>query len=86
MKFKQFILVISFFIFSIVSYAHGDVEADYHFTENKGQLIQKVKYHCKLSIGDIYFEKNKFMFDIYSGEDIEKAYMYRLNTHCYLIK
>lgn len=77
MKLKQFILVISFFIFSIVSYAHGDVEADYHFTENKGQLIQKVKYHCKLSIGDIYFEKNKFMFDIYSGEDIEKAYMYR---------
>ena len=79
MNFKQLILAKLLLVFSIVSFSHGGGEADYHFTENVGQLDQKVKYHCKLHIGDIYFEKNQFIFDLSSAEDINKAYDIRHN-------
>jgi len=69
---KKFILIISFLIFSFLATAHEKQDADYHFTENIGQLDEKVKYHCKLHIGDIYFEKNKFTFDLYSAEDLKR--------------
>ncbi|MDF1672440.1 MAG: PKD domain-containing protein [Vicingaceae bacterium] len=60
------------FLISIVALAHGKQQSDYHFTENKGQLNQTVKYHTKLHIGDIYFEANKFTFDMYSADDIAR--------------
>ncbi|PJB13762.1 MAG: hypothetical protein CO118_12145, partial [Flavobacteriales bacterium CG_4_9_14_3_um_filter_32_8] len=71
MKIKKIILVIPLLL-SLLSLARGDQESDYHFTENKGQLNQKVKYHCKLHIGDVYFEKNQFTFDMYAAEDFDR--------------
>jgi len=71
-RFSKLFFFTVFLISSIITYAHDNQESDYHFTQNAGQLNQKVKYHCKLHIGDIYFEKNKFTFDMYSAEDIEQ--------------
>ena len=56
--------------------AYG-VKSDFHFTENKGQLNQKVYFHTKLHLGDIYFEKNTFTFDLYSAKDLDKAHKLR---------
>ena len=72
MKLKQLVLIIPVLFFSFGLSAHGNQESDYHFTENLGQLDQRVKYHCKLHIGDVYFGKSQFTFDLYSGEDIDR--------------
>ncbi len=73
MKTKQAILALIYLMFTVFSFAHNDAqESDYHFTENVGQLNAKVKYHCKLHIGDVYFENNQFTFDMYSAEDFNR--------------
>ena len=33
---------------------YESTSSDFHFTENKGQLISSVKYHCKLHPDDIF--------------------------------
>jgi gliding motility-associated-like protein len=53
-------------------FAHNDDDSDYHFTKNEGQLPSNVKFHTKLHIGDVYYESNKFTFDMYSAEDITR--------------
>ena len=53
------------------------VKSDFHFTENKGQLDQKVQFHTKLHLGDIYFEKTAFTFDLCAAEDLDKAHEFR---------
>ncbi len=72
--------IVSLFVLILIctfSFGHGGGDADFHFTENLGQLNDKARFHCKLHIGDIYFERNKFTFDLYSAEDIEKLYKVR---------
>ena len=76
MKVKQLILIIPLLIISILTLAHGNQESDYHFTENKGQLNQKVKYHCKFHLGDIYFQDNQFTFDLFSAEELSDLYQH----------
>jgi len=46
----------------------------YHFTENIGQLDSKVKYHSKIHVGDVYLEPNKFVFDMFSGDELDAFY------------
>jgi gliding motility-associated-like protein len=77
MNIKHAFLIILFSILSAVAFSHSGEEANYHFTANAGQLDQKVKFHCKLHVGDIYFEKNQFTFDLSSGEDLNRAYNIR---------
>jgi hypothetical protein len=60
-----------------LSIAHNEKESDYHFTENKGQLDNKVKFHSKIHVGDIFFEKNAFTFDLFNAEDLDLAYKVR---------
>jgi gliding motility-associated-like protein len=62
---------------NVISFAHEQKESDYHFTENKGQLDSKVKYHAKIHVGDIFFEKNAFTFDLFNAEDLDLAYKVR---------
>ena len=69
MRFK--ILAISFVLFSIAVNAQ---EASFDFNENKGQLDKRVKYHCKLHIGDIFFKDNQFTFDLFSAEELSEFY------------
>lgn len=64
-------------LISAVTFAHGEKQSDYHFTENKGQFDHVVKYHTKLHVGDIYFGSNSFTFDLYSPEDLDFAYNVR---------
>lgn len=69
---KRIFILALVVLFTSLAYAHGDQEADYHFTQNIGQLSKNVKYHTKLHIGDVYFEANQFTFDMYSAEDITR--------------
>ena len=59
--------------------AAADLKSDFHFTENRGQLISSVKYHCKLHIGDIFFKDNQFSFDLFSVEQLDRAHEFRHN-------
>ena len=77
MKFKHFTVLVTLLISTSLSFSHGHDEADYHFTENIGQLDQKVKFHCKLHIGDVYFERNQFTFDLFSVDDLDRLYKIR---------
>lgn len=70
------ILVVIFLSTSFNVFSH-ETKSDFHFTENKGQFDDRVQYHTKLHIGDIFFEKNIFTFDLYSPEDLEFAHEYR---------
>ncbi|HRN42548.1 MAG TPA: hypothetical protein PK649_10820, partial [Vicingus sp.] len=64
-------------VVNVIAFAHNYKESDYHFTENKGQLDNKVKYHAKIHVGDIFFEKNAFTFDLFNAEDLDLAYKVR---------
>ena len=57
----------------LIGNAQHDVTT-FHFTENIGQLDSKVKYHSKLHVGDVYFENNKFVFDMFSGDELDAFY------------
>lgn len=76
MKIKLLYLLSFLVIVNGAVFAH-EKESNFHFTENIGQLDQKVKYHLKLHIGDIFFEQNQFTFDLYSGEDVDRLYAIR---------
>ena len=55
------------------SHAQHDLTT-FHFTENIGQLDSKVKYHSKIHVGDVYLENNKFVFDMFSGDELDAYY------------
>ena len=57
----------------LTSNAQHDVTT-FHFTENIGQLDSKVKYHSKIHVGDVYLESNKFVFDLFSGDELDAFY------------
>ena len=63
----------------LIEKVHESTSSDFHFTENKGQLISSVKYHCKLHIGDIFFKDSQFSFDLFSADDLDKAHDLRHN-------
>ncbi|MCC7332973.1 MAG: PKD domain-containing protein, partial [Flavobacteriales bacterium] len=60
-----------------VAIAHNNTESEYHFTENKGQLDSRAKFHAKIHVGDIFFENNAITFDLFNAEDLDKAYKLR---------
>ena len=65
---------------TIIDEVHESTSSDFHFTENKGQLTSRVKYHCKLHIGDIFFKDSKFSFDLFSADELDKAHDLRHNN------
>ena len=77
----QVLIILTFFPIIALGQNKQDQDyhpkSDFHFTENKGQLNQKVYFHTKLHLGDIYFEKNTFTFDLYSAKDLDKAHKLR---------
>ncbi|PCI94104.1 MAG: hypothetical protein COB15_15025, partial [Flavobacteriales bacterium] len=79
MKLKYIVLTLALLISSSIFYAHGGKEIAFHFTKNAGQLNSKALYHCKLHLGDIYFEKSQFTFNLSSAEDIDRLYEIRHN-------
>ena len=87
MKRTLFILCLSLLLIHQNGSAYHDfgeeivygVKSDFHFTENKGQLISSVKYHCKLHIGDIFFKDNQFSFDLFSADELDKVHDLRHN-------
>jgi len=96
MRFK--FLVVLFFLISIVIKAQ-EQKASFDFNENKGQLNEDVKYHCKLHIGDVYFKDNVFSFDLFSAKELDDYYNHKhgekeehsdvlgvLNKHIYNMK
>ena len=76
---KKILFAILFIISASLVFAHGkeNTNADFHFTENIGQLNHAVKYHTKLHMGDIYFQSNAITFDLYSEKDLDALYKAR---------
>jgi gliding motility-associated-like protein len=99
MKIKQLILILPLLVFSFIALSQAQ-ESSFDFNENKGQLNETIKYHCKLHIGDIYFKDNQFAFDLFSAEELDGFYNHKhhkeeeghveetkiLNKHVYNMK
>ncbi|MGB0882082.1 MAG: PKD domain-containing protein [Vicingaceae bacterium] len=93
---KSLFLLVIVLVSSFVSFAQQ--EASFDFNENKGQLDESIKYHCKLHIGDIFFKDNQFTFDLFSAEELNEFYSHKhhdekeeghssvLNKHVYNMK
>jgi gliding motility-associated-like protein len=60
------------------AYSHGTFQS-LNFAENKGQLDAKVRYHCKLHLGDLYLEKNAFTIDLFSPRELDYYYDFAHN-------
>ena len=71
----QFFLIL--LLFSSIALKAQEQKASFDFNENKGQLDETVKYHCKLHIGDIFFKDNQFSFDMYSAEELDEHYSHK---------
>ena len=67
------IIVLLVLLVGLRSHAQHDLTT-FHFTENIGQLDSKVKYHSKIHVGDVYLENNKFVFDMFSGDELDAYY------------
>ena len=63
-----FLIILPFFHF-----AHDGIKNGFHFTENKGQLKSNVLYHCELPTGNLFLEKDRFTFDIFSSEEMNSV-------------
>ena len=72
MKLKFLLFIFVLLNSTVVSFSQE--EASFDFNENKGQLDETIKYHCKLHIGDIYFKDNQFSFDLFSAEELDEFY------------
>jgi gliding motility-associated-like protein len=75
MKFKALFLILILLVSSKGTFSQG--EASFDFNENKGQLDESIKYHCKLHIGDIFFKDNQFTFDLFSAEELDEIYSHK---------
>ena len=67
------IIVLLVLLVGLSGNAQHDVTT-FHFTENVGQLDSKVMYHSKIHVGDVYLESNKFVFDLFSGDELDAFY------------
>lgn len=59
------ITILAFLFFSLPLFGHNDIQKGFHFTENKGQFDSRVEYQCRLHLGNLFLEKNKFTFDLF---------------------
>jgi len=75
MKLKFLLFIFILLSATVVSFSQE--EASFDFNENKGQLDESIKYHCKLHIGDIYFKDNQFSFDLFSAEELDGFYNHK---------
>ncbi|CAG5087235.1 DUF7948 domain-containing protein [Parvicella tangerina] len=66
---KLYILKAAAFLFILLFaapfFAHNDIQRGFHFTENKGQFDERVEYQCRLHLGNLFLEKNRFTFDLF---------------------
>ena len=75
---KKTPLIIGFLLLFFTTYAH-EPRANYHFSQNKGQLPENVLFHCNLHLGDVFLEKDRFTFDLFSAEELNDFYHFKHN-------
>ena len=63
-------LLLLFVFVSLFTYAHGGIKKGFHFTENKGHLKDKVLFQCNLPVGNLFLEKDRFTFDVFSASQM----------------
>lgn len=71
---KHFLVLLTLCCITLSIHGRHGGPTTFHFSENKGQFDNPVKYHAKLHIGDIYLESNRFVFDLYSAEELDAYY------------
>ena len=55
-------------------YGHNDIKEGYHFTANEGQYDSHVHFYSRLKIGNMFLEKDRFTFDLYSGSQLDSLH------------
>ena len=77
------IRVIVLLVISIVTSnslnAHGGIGEGFHFTENKGQFAPGVSYLCRLHLGNLFLESNKWTFDLFSPEELSNMHQKKIS-------
>lgn len=76
---KQLIFILFLIIYSLNLFAHNEKNG-FEFAENKGQWPSNVVYHTKLIQGDIYFEKNKVVFDLINSQQLNEMFNIKHNS------
>ncbi len=73
---KKNLLVLFCVVLNLSGYSHEDknLNVGYEFIENKGQFDSKVSFLAKLRIGNMFLEKDRFTFDLFSAEDLMKRH------------
>ncbi len=65
---------LSYLFLSLSAFAHNGIQKGFHFTENKGQLDDRVSYHCKLHLGNLFLENNRLTFDLFDPVEISEMH------------
>ncbi len=73
-KVYQLSLILLFFSFSTSLFSHDGIKKGFHFTENKGQHGDNVAFHSKLHVGNMFLEKDRFTFDLFSAEEMNTLF------------
>src|SRR5690554_918663 len=68
-KLKTYRLLLFIFVF-----ASANVFSQYRFIENGGQWTNKVKFRTDVPGGKVYFESDRFTFDLYDVETTSKVF------------
>ena len=78
-KIYNLILLPTLILLTISSYSHDGIKKGYHFTENKGQINSKVLFHSVLNIGNMFLEKDRFTFDLFSADEMNNKILNNKN-------
>ena len=73
-KVYQLSLILLFFSFSTSLFSHDGIKKGFHFTENKGQHGDNVAFHSKLHVGNMFLEKDRFTFDLFSAQEMNSLF------------
>ena len=70
-KIYHFPLIVLLIFLTATGFSHDGIKKGFHFTENKGQHGKNVVYHSKLHVGNMFLEKDRFTFDLFSASEMD---------------
>ena len=71
---KYILTLITPIILCVSIFGHNDIKEGYHFTANEGQYDSHVHFYSRLKIGNMFLEKDRFTFDLYSGSELDSLH------------
>ena len=74
MNTKYILTLITPIILCVSIFGHNDIKEGYHFTANEGQYDSHVHFYSRLKIGNMFLEKDRFTFDLYSGSELDSLH------------